>query len=87
MESLKIIIDQASVKLRGEKALAEYLGLTRANLAGVIAGERDLSPYAQEKLEKLMNLDAGSLCNPATQNLETKHTPHHLPPRDTLLKQ
>lgn len=77
MNSLKIIIDQASIKLRGEKALAEYLGVTQKILTGVIAGERELPPAAQEKLEKMMNLDHGSLSTTSALSQEKiQNTPH-----------
>jgi hypothetical protein len=63
MVNLENIIEQAADKLRGKEMLAVYLGLTNKKLSGIIAGEQEFPNTAQEKLEKLMDLNPGSLRN------------------------
>ncbi len=65
MEYLIKIIDQAAEKIGNQKELEAYLGLVKGNLSDVKAGRRGLPPMAQDKLEKLMNLEGGALRAPS----------------------
>lgn len=65
MDYLKRIIEQAAEKMGSKAALAEHLELSRTNISDVLAGKRGLPPIAQDKLEKLMELEGGALRAPS----------------------
>lgn len=61
MEYLSKIIEQAAEKIGNQRDLEIYLDLARGYLTEVKAGRRGLPDIAQDKLEKLMNLEGGAL--------------------------
>lgn len=61
MEYLSKIIERAAEKLGNQRDLEIYLDLARGYLTEVKAGRRGLPDIAQDKLEKLMNLEGGTL--------------------------
>lgn len=61
MEYLSKIIEEAAKKVGTKKELALVLGMSATSLSDVLKGTRGLTPYAQDQLEKLMNLEGGAL--------------------------
>ncbi|MDP2761685.1 MAG: hypothetical protein Q8O64_15080 [Sideroxyarcus sp.] len=72
MDYLTKIIEQAAEKLGSKAALAEHLDLSRTVISDVLAGKRGLPDIAQDKLEKLMNLEGGALRAASAIITETK---------------
>lgn len=71
MEYLTGIINKAAEQLGGKKQLADYLEMPANNLSDVLGNRRGLTPYAQEKLEELMQLPHGSM-RPASEIITEK---------------
>ena len=72
MNYLTKIIEQAAEKLGSKAALAEHLDLSRTVISDVLAEKRGLPDIAQDKLEKLMNLEGGALRAASAIITETK---------------
>ncbi|MDD5385511.1 MAG: hypothetical protein PHG89_11635 [Gallionella sp.] len=80
MDYLTKIIEQAAEKLGSKAALAEHLDLSRTVISDVLAGKRGLPDIAQDKLEKLMNLEGGAL-RAASQDKRLLHAGVFFPSR------